>query len=33
MGGQVSYEDMLAAVHGGLVAFPDAAEAGYEHED
>ena len=24
---------MLAAVHGGLVAFPDAAEAGYEHED
>jgi hypothetical protein len=23
---------MLAAVHGGLVAFPDAAEAGYEHE-
>ena len=24
---------MLAAVHGGLVVFPDAAEAGYEHED
>ena len=24
---------MLAAVHGGRVAFPDAAEAGYEHED
>jgi hypothetical protein len=24
---------MLAAVHGGMVAFPDAAEAGYEHED
>ena len=24
---------MLAAVHGGLVAFPDAAEAGHEHED
>jgi hypothetical protein len=24
---------MFAAVHGGVVAFPDAAEAGYEHED
>ena len=24
---------MLAMVHGGLVAFPDAAEAGYERED
>lgn len=24
---------MLAAVHGGFVAFPDAAECGYEHED
>jgi hypothetical protein len=24
---------MLAAVHGGRVAFPDAAEVGYEHED
>ena len=24
---------MLAAVHGGRVAFPEAAEAGYEHED